>query len=121
LFLIIVLWTPPHFWALALYRVEDYRQSGLPMLPVTHGNEFTRLHIFLYTLLLAAACLMPFAFGMSSWLYLVCAIVLSVGFIAYAVALMRQYSDALARKTFRFSLIHLTALFAAFLLDHYLL
>lgn len=121
LFLIIFLWTPPHFWALALYRVEDYRQSGLPMLPVTHGNEFTRLHIFLYTLLLAAACLMPFAFGMSSWLYLVCAIVLSVGFIAYAVALMRQYSDALARKTFRFSLIHLTALFAAFLLDHYLL
>jgi protoheme IX farnesyltransferase len=121
LFLIIFLWTPPHFWALALYRVEDYRQSGLPMLPVTHGNEFTRLHIFLYTLLLAAACLMPFAFGMSSWLYLVCATVLSVGFIAYAVALMREYSDALARKTFRFSLIHLTALFAAFLLDHYLL
>jgi protoheme IX farnesyltransferase len=121
LFLIIFLWTPPHFWALALYRVEDYRQSGLPMLPVTHGNEFTRLHIFLYTLLLAAACLMPFAFGMSSWLYLVCATVLSLGFIAYAVALMREYSDALARKTFRFSLIHLTALFAAFLLDHYLL
>ena len=121
LFLIIFLWTPPHFWALALYRVEDYRQSGLPMLPVTHGNEFTRLHIFLYTLLLAAACLMPFAFGMSSWLYLVCATVLSLGFIAYAVALMRAYSDALARKTFRFSLIHLTALFAAFLLDHYLL
>ncbi len=120
LFLIIFLWTPPHFWALALYRVEDYRQSGLPMLPVTHGNEFTRLHIFLYTLLLAAACLMPFAFGMSSWLYLVCATVLSLGFIAYAVALMREYSDALARKTFRFSLIHLTALFAAFLLDHYL-
>lgn len=121
LFLIIFLWTPPHFWALALYRVEDYRQSGLPMLPVTHGNEFTRLHIFLYTLLLAAACLMPFAFGMSSWLYLVCATVLSLGFIAYALALMREYSDALARKTFRFSLIHLTALFAAFLLDHYLL
>lgn len=121
LFLIIFLWTPPHFWALALYRVEDYRQSGLPMLPVTHGNDFTRLHIFLYTLLLAAACLMPFAFGMSSWIYLVCAVVLSIGFIAYAVALLRQYSDALARKTFRFSLIHLTALFAAFLLDHYAL
>jgi protoheme IX farnesyltransferase len=121
LFLIIFLWTPPHFWALALYRVEDYRQSGLPMLPVTHGNEFTRLHIFLYTLLLAAACLMPFAFGMSSWLYLACATLLSLGFIAYAVALMREYSDALARKTFRFSLVHLTALFAAFLLDHYLL
>jgi protoheme IX farnesyltransferase len=120
LFLIIFLWTPPHFWALALYRVEDYRQSGLPMLPVTHGNAFTRLHILLYTFLLAAACLMPFAFGMSSWLYLVSALVLSLGFIAYAAALMRRYSDALARKTFRFSLIHLTALFAALLLDHYL-
>ena len=70
LFLIIFLWTPPHFWALALYRVEDYRKSGLPMLPVTHGNEFTRLQILLYTLVLFAACLMPFAYGMSSWLYL---------------------------------------------------
>ena len=70
LFLIIFLWTPPHFWALALYRVEDYRKSGLPMLPVTHGNEFTRLQVFLYTLVLFAACLMPFAYGMSSWLYL---------------------------------------------------
>jgi protoheme IX farnesyltransferase len=120
LFLIIFLWTPPHFWALALYRVEDYRQSGLPMLPVTHGNAFTRLHILLYTFLLAAACLMPFAFGMSSWLYLVSALALSLGFIAYAAALMHRYSDGLARKTFRFSLIHLTALFAALLLDHYL-
>jgi protoheme IX farnesyltransferase len=81
LFLIIFLWTPPHFWALALYRVEDYRQSGLPMLPVTHGNEFTRLQILLYTFLLAASCLMPFAFGMSSWIYLVCAVILSIGFI----------------------------------------
>ncbi len=121
LFLIIFLWTPPHFWALALYRIEDYRKSGLPMLPVTHGNAFTRVHILLYTLLLAAACLMPFAFGMSSWLYLAFASVLSIGFIAYAVALLRHYSDALARKTFRFSLIHLTALFAGLLLDHYLI
>jgi protoheme IX farnesyltransferase len=121
LFLIIFLWTPPHFWALALYRVEDYRKSGLPMLPITHGNEFTRLQILLYTFLLMAACLMPFAFGMSSWLYLVASTVLSLGFIAYAWGLWRQYSDALARKTFRFSLIHLTALFAALLLDHYLL
>ena len=120
LFLIIFLWTPPHFWALALYRVEDYRQSGLPMLPVTHGNEFTRLQILLYTFLLAASCLMPFAFGMSSWLYLVCAVILSLGFIAYAVALFKKYTDDLARKTFRFSLIHLTALFAALLLDHYI-
>ena len=121
LFLIIFLWTPPHFWALALYRVEEYRKSGLPMLPVTHGNEFTRLHILLYTLLLMAACLMPFIFGMSSWLYLVIATVLSLGFIAYAWQLYRQYSDEMARQTFRFSLIHLTVLFAAFLLDHYVL
>jgi protoheme IX farnesyltransferase len=120
LFLIIFLWTPPHFWALALYRVEDYRKSGLPMLPVTHGNRFTRLQILLYTVLLMAACLMPFAIGMSSWFYLAVALVLSVGFIAYAIALMRHYSDELARKTFRFSLIHLSVLFAALLIDHYL-
>ncbi|MBX3588934.1 MAG: heme o synthase [Ramlibacter sp.] len=121
LFLIIFLWTPPHFWALALYRVEDYRKSGLPMLPVTHGNEFTRLQVFLYTLVLFAACLMPFAYGMSSWLYLVVALVLSCGFTGYAWKLWRNYSDALARRTFRFSLIHLSLLFAALLLDHYLL
>lgn len=120
LFLIIFLWTPPHFWALALYRVEDYRKSGLPMLPVTHGNQFTRLQILLYTLLLMAACMMPFAIGMSSWLYLAVAVVLSAGFIGYAIALMREYSDELARKTFRFSLVHLSALFAALLIDHYL-
>jgi heme o synthase len=121
LFLIIFLWTPPHFWALALYRVEDYRKSGLPMLPVTHGSEFTRLQILLYTFILFAACLMPFAYGMSSWLYLVAAIALSVGFCLYAWWLYRDYSDTLARKTFRFSLIHLSVLFAALLLDHYLL
>ncbi|PUE08089.1 heme o synthase [Limnohabitans sp. T6-20] len=120
LFLIIFLWTPPHFWALALYRVEDYRKSGLPMLPVTHGNEFTRLQILLYTVVLMAACLMPFVYGMSSWLYLGVAVVLSIGFMAYAIALYRAYSDELARKTFRFSLIHLSALFAALLVDHYL-
>ncbi|MEY4536028.1 MAG: hypothetical protein RL171_179 [Pseudomonadota bacterium] len=120
LFLIIFLWTPPHFWALALYRVEDYRKSGLPMLPVTHGNEFTRLQVFLYTLVLFPACLMPFVFGMSSWLYLATAVVLSIGFTGYAFALWRNYSDELARKTFRFSLIHLSALFAALLIDHYL-
>ena len=120
LFLIIFLWTPPHFWALALYRVEDYRKSGLPMLPVTHGNEFTRLQILLYTIVLFAACLMPFAYGMSSWTYLAAALVLSAGFTWYGFRLWREYSDALARKTFRFSLVHLSALFAALLLDHYL-
>ena len=81
LFLIIFLWTPPHFWALALYRVEDYRKSGLPMLPVTHGSEFTRLQILLYTIVLGAACLLPFMVGMSGWLYLVAAVVLSIGFV----------------------------------------
>ena len=121
LFLIIFLWTPPHFWALALYRVEDYRKSGLPMLPVTHGSEFTRLHILLYTFVLFAACLLPFIYGMSSWLYLAVAVALSVGFCWYGWKLLRNYSDELARKTFRFSLIHLSALFAALLLDHYLL
>jgi protoheme IX farnesyltransferase len=121
LFLIIFLWTPPHFWALALYRVEDYRKSGLPMLPVTHGSEFTRLQILLYTFVLFAACLLPFVYGMSSWLYLATAVVLGIGFCWYAWRLMRSYSDALARATFRFSLIHLSVLFAALLLDHYLL
>ena len=119
--LIIFLWTPPHFWALALYRAEDYRKAGLPMLPITHGPEFTRLHILLYTLVLFAATLLPFARGMSSWLYLASAVVLGAMFIVHAYALWRDYSDALARKTFRFSIWHLSLLFAALLLDHYLL
>ena len=121
LFLIIFLWTPPHFWALALYRIEDYRKSGLPMLPVTHGNEFTRLQILLYTFVLFAACLLPFVYGMSSWIYLGTAVVLSAGFCLYGFFLWREYSDDLARKTFRFSLIHLSVLFAALLVDHYVL
>ncbi|MEO7938205.1 MAG: heme o synthase [Burkholderiaceae bacterium] len=120
LFLIIFLWTPPHFWALALYLVEDYRKAGLPMLPVTHGSEFTRLQILLYTGVLFAACLLPFIYGMSSWLYLVVAIGLSVGFCLYAYWLWRDYSDALARRTFRYSLYHLSLLFAALLVDHYI-
>ncbi len=120
LFLIIFLWTPPHFWALALYRVEDYRRAGLPMLPVTHGNAFTRLQVFLYTLVLFAGCLLPFAVGMSGYFYLFAAVILGLGFCGYGWALLRNYSDALARKTFRFSLIHLSLLFAALLVDHYL-
>lgn len=120
LFLIIFLWTPPHFWALALYRVEDYRKSGLPMLPVTHGSEFTRLQILLYTFVLMAATFLPFMMRMSGWFYLISAILLGLGFCAYAWALWRNYSDALARRTFRFSLIHLSLLFAALLIDHYL-
>jgi len=118
--LIIFLWTPPHFWALALYRAEDYRRAGLPMLPVTHGSEFTRLHVLLYTLVLFAATLLPFVAGMSGPIYLAAAIVLGVMFSGYGWRLWRGYSDALARKTFRFSIVHLTLLFAALLLDHYL-
>jgi len=118
--LIIFLWTPPHFWALALYRAEDYRRSGLPMLPVTHGNEFTRLHVFLYTLVLFAGTLLPFIAGMSGPVYLVAAVLLGVAFTGYAWRLWRHYSDTLARKTFRFSILHLSLLFAALLVDHYL-
>jgi protoheme IX farnesyltransferase len=120
LFLIIFLWTPPHFWALALYRAEDYARAGLPMLPVTHGNEFTRLQILLYTFILFAATLLPFVQGMSGWLYLAAAVVLGGRFIHYAMRLRRAYSEALARETFRFSIWHLSLLFAALLLDHYL-
>jgi protoheme IX farnesyltransferase len=118
--LIIFLWTPPHFWALALYRAEDYRKSGLPMLPITHGAEFTRLQVLLYTLVLFAATLLPFVHGMSGPIYLAAALLLGAAFIGYAWALWRHYSDALARRTFRFSIWHLSLLFAALLLDHYL-
>jgi heme o synthase len=118
--LIIFVWTPPHFWALALYRAEDYRKSGLPMLPVTHGNEYTRLQVLLYTLMLFAVTLLPVLFGMSGWVYLLAAVVLGGWFIAYAWRLWRHYSDALARATFRFSILHLSLLFAALLVDHYL-
>jgi protoheme IX farnesyltransferase len=119
--LIIFLWTPPHFWALALYRAEDYRRAGLPMLPVTHGSEFTRLHVLLYTLVLFAASLLPFVYRMSGWIYLAAAIALGGRFIVYAWNLWRRYSDHLARRTFRFSILHLALLFAALLLDHYLM
>ena len=118
--LIIFLWTPPHFWALALYRAEDYARAGLPMLPVTHGNEFTRLHVLLYTIVLLPATLLPFVYGMSGWLYLASAVVLGLWFIAYGFKLWRSYSEPLARKTFRFSILHLSLLFAALMVDHYL-
>ncbi len=120
LVLIIFLWTPPHFWALALYRSQEYARAGLPMLPVTHGNEYTRLQIVLYTGVLFAATLLPYVHGMSGPVYLAAAVVLGAWFIALAWQLKRQYSEALARKTFRFSIWHLALLFAALLLDHYL-
>ena len=119
LFLIIFAWTPPHFWALALYRTEDFAKAGLPMLPVTHGQRFTRLYVLLYTFVLFASSLLPFAYGMSGWLYLVAALALSGVFVAYAVRLYVAYSDALARRTFRYSIYYLALLFAALLVDHY--
>ncbi len=120
LVLIIFLWTPPHFWALALYRVEDYRKSGLPMLPVTHGSEFTLLHMVLYTVLTVAATMLPLAIGASGWFYGVSALALGALFLGYVVQLRRRYSDALARKTFKISILYLMLLFAALLIDHYL-
>lgn len=119
LFLIIFAWTPPHFWALALYRRDEYAKSGLPMLPVTHGEEFTRQHILLYTIILFAVALMPFGHGMSGLIYLIASVGLNIGFMVYAIALYRRYSDELAKRTFRFSIIYLMALFAALLVDHY--
>ena len=120
LVLIIFVWTPPHFWALALYRREDYVQAGLPMLPVTHGEKFTLLNILLYTLILLAASILPYIYGMSGIFYLVSAIVLSSIFVYYAIRLYRSYSDQLARKTFKYSISYLALLFAAILIDHYL-
>jgi protoheme IX farnesyltransferase len=120
LFLIIYTWTPPHFWALALYRTEEYAKAGLPMLPVTHGPEFTRLHVLLYTFILFAATLLPFVVRMSGWLYLLSAIILGLWFIVYSLRIHLHYSDRLAQKTFRFSILYLALLFAALLLDHYL-
>jgi protoheme IX farnesyltransferase len=119
LFLIIFAWTPPHFWSLALYRAKEYARAGLPMLPVTHGSAFTRLHIVLYTAALIAVSLLPFAIMMSGYLYLAAALALGTIFLGYAVALLRRYSDALARSTFHYSIVYLAGLFSALLLDHY--
>jgi len=120
LFLIIFVWTPPHFWALALYRTKDYARAGLPMLPVTHGPRYTRLMILLYTVVLFAVSLLPYAVRMSGLAYLAAAIALSGLFVLYAVQLWRDYSDLLARATFRYSIWYLAALFTALVVDHYL-
>ncbi|CAM3604517.1 heme o synthase [Bordetella sputigena] len=119
LVLIIFIWTPPHFWALALYRMNDYAKAGLPMLPVTHGRKFTRLHILLYSIALLATTLLPYAIRMSGLVYLVSAVVLGAVFVAYAWQLYRAYSDALARKLFRYSIVYLSLLFGALLIDHW--
>ncbi len=124
LVLIIFVWTPPHFWALALYRTEDFRKSGLPMLPVTHGARYTRLHILLYTIALVATTLLPFAMRMSGWPYLVAAVLLGARFLQLSWSIWRARTEpeahALARRTFRFSIVYLSLLFAALLVDHYL-
>ena len=120
LFLIIFAWTPPHFWALALYRKLDYQKAGVPMLPVTHGDKFTRLHVLLYTVILFACALLPFVSRLSGMIYLVSAVALTSLFLFYAVKLYVDYSDRLAHRTFRYSIFYLTALFAALLVDHYL-
>ncbi|MEP7155348.1 MAG: heme o synthase [Betaproteobacteria bacterium] len=119
LFLIIFAWTPPHFWALALYRKNEYAKAGVPMLPVTHGDAFTKLHLLLYTFLLTAATMLPFVVGMSGWIYLASVLVLDGIFLWYAFRMYRNYSDALARRTFSFSILYLSLLFAALLIDHY--
>jgi len=119
LFLIIFAWTPPHFWSLALYRKHEYANAGLPMLPVTHGDKYTRLHVLLYTLILVAVSLLPFATRMSGWPYLLSACVLGGIYLYYAVRIFVHYSDALAQRAFRYSIVYLAALFAALLLDHW--
>ena len=119
LFLIIFMWTPPHFWALACYRRDEYAKAGLPMLPVTHGVEFTCLHSLLYVVMLSAATVLPYTLSMSGIWYLSAVLVLDAVFLAYALALWRNYSDALARRCFRWSIIYLTILFAALLADHF--
>jgi heme o synthase len=119
LFLIIFAWTPPHFWALALYRKNEYAKAGVPMLPVTHGDKFTRLHVLLYTIILFAVTLLPFATRMSGWIYLAGAVALGAVFLYYAIRICVAYSDALARTTFRYSIVYLSVLFAVLLIDHY--
>lgn len=120
LVLIIFVWTPPHFWALALYRRDDYAKSGLPMLPVTHGLKFTQFHIWLYTIALVATTMLPFAVQMSGLIYLASAAVLGAIFLWYAWQIYRHYTDLLARKTFAYSIIYLSLLFVALLVDHYI-
>jgi protoheme IX farnesyltransferase len=121
LVLIIFIWTPPHFWALALYRRDDYAKSGLPMLPITHGIKFTQQQIMLYTIALVATTILPFAVGMSGLIYLATAIVLDAIFFYFSWQIYRNYTDLIARKAFAFSIVYLSILFAVLLVDHYLL
>jgi protoheme IX farnesyltransferase len=117
--MIIFAWTPPHFWSLALYRKQEYARAGVPMLPVTHGDRYTRLNVLLYTIILYACSMLPFVTRMSGVTYLAAALVLGAVFLWYALRIYFRYSDALARRTFRYSIVYLSALFAALLVDHY--
>jgi len=119
LFLIIFCWTPPHFWALALYRRNDYAKVGIPMLPVTHGQSFTLLQIVLYTIILIIVTMSPFSLGMSGLIYLICATILNAFFLYYVIMLYKNYSDRLSMKTFRYSILYLSLIFSAMLVDHY--
>jgi protoheme IX farnesyltransferase len=119
LFLIIFAWTPPHFWALAIARRDEYAKAGIPMLPVTHGVEFTRLHVLLYTVLLFLVTLLPFLTHMSGLIYLAAALVLNTGFLYYALALKITAREELPMRVFKFSVTYLMWLFAALLIDHY--
>jgi protoheme IX farnesyltransferase len=121
LFLIIFVWTPPHFWALAIHRCGDYVRAGVPMLPVTHGIEYTRLQILLYTILLVLVSLLPYVTHMSGPLYLLAALILGGVFLYYAISLFRGRDDGLPLRTFVYSIYYLMGLFSALLLDHYLL
>ena len=121
LFLIIFIWTPPHFWALAIARKDDYERAGLPMLPVTHGNDFTRLFILLYTILLFLVTILPYLTGMSGLIYLFTALALGTWFLWYAIRLRSDDGLELPMRVFRFSINYLMILFAALLLDHYFL
>ncbi len=120
LFLIIFVWTPPHFWTLALYRAKEYAAAGLPMLPVTHGAAYTRRHVFFYTIGLTAITLVPAAIHMTGWFYLASAVVLDAIYLVYSWQVWRRYSDEIAKKSFRWSIAYLSLLFAALLIDHYI-
>lgn len=119
LFLIIFAWTPPHFWALALYRKNEYAKIGMPMLPVTHGDQFTKLHVLLYTVILTIVTLLPYITQMSGLIYLVSVLILDGIFLYYAIQIYRNYSDQLAKDAFKFSILYLALLFVALLVDHY--
>jgi protoheme IX farnesyltransferase len=121
LVLIIFAWTPPHFWALAVHRKDEYAKADIPMLPVTHGEQYTKLHILLYTIIMVLVTVLPFVTGMMNWLYLVGALVLGAGFIYWSLMMLFSKRESVGMDTFKYSIVYLMALFVVMLLDHYLL